>query len=136
MNRKISRLLSLFIIVAMAVTGGAVTAAAGQPSGASPASGASPVSKKEVYLGGMPFGVKFFTDGVMVVGFCDLDGEGNVNPARDAGLQIKDIITAIGGTPIGGAADLTAAVEGSNGQAMALTVKRKKTGSKRGGLQS
>ena len=29
--------------------------------------------------GGMPFGVKFYTDGVMVVGFCDIDtGKGSL----------------------------------------------------------
>ena len=32
--------------------------------------------------GGMPFGVKFFTDGIMVSGFCDVDTpNGKENPA-------------------------------------------------------
>ncbi len=116
MNKKIVRLLSLFIAAVLLVTGGILTASAA----------ATPTAhKNEVYLGGMPFGVKFFTEGVLIVGFCDLDGEGNVNPAREVGLQMKDVITAIDGTPVGGAADLTAAVEASGGRPMTLTVKRK-----------
>ena len=48
--------------------------------------------------GGMPFGVKFYTDGVTVVGFCDVDtGRGSVNPAARAGLRAKDVILKING---------------------------------------
>ena len=38
------------------------------------------VSYKEikVYPGGMPFGVKFYTDGVLVIGFCDVDTENGI----------------------------------------------------------
>ena len=49
-----------------------------------------------LYPGGMPFGVKFYTDGVTVVGFCDVDtGKGSVNPATRAGLHTKDVILKI-----------------------------------------
>lgn len=87
-------------------------------------------SGKEVYVGGMPFGVKFNTDGLIVVGFCDVDVSSNgtankVNPARECGLHIKDIITHINGTPLQSADDLTRAVEGSQGSPLTLTVKRK-----------
>ena len=48
--------------------------------------------------GGMPFGVKFSTDGVLVVGFCDVDAEGgSINPAYAAGLRTRDVITAVNG---------------------------------------
>ncbi len=85
----------------------------------------------EVFVGGMPFGVKFNTEGVLVVGFCDVDvadpsGEvRRVNPAKDAGMQIKDVITAVNGAPLTSADDLTSAVEKSNGQTLTLTVKRR-----------
>ena len=52
----------------------------------------------KLYPGGMPFGVKFFTDGVVVVGFCDINnGSGAQNPAYSAGIRVKDIITAVNG---------------------------------------
>ncbi len=64
-----------------------------------------------LYPGGMPFGVKFYTDGVLVVGFCDIDTpSGKVNPAYDAGLRQKDIITHIDGRELSGASELTKAV--------------------------
>lgn len=70
----------------------------------------------KLYPGGMPFGVKFFTSGVLVVGFCDVDAEnGQVNPAYDAGLRLKDIITHVGGKEISGATQLTELVEASCG---------------------
>ena len=46
--------------------------------------------------GGMPFGVKFYTDGVTVVGFCDVESKsGRVNPAAIAGLKQKDVIVRV-----------------------------------------
>ena len=58
-----------------------------------------------LYPGGMPFGVKFYTDGVMVVGFCDVEtSRGSINPATRAGLHAKDVILKINGEDIKGAA--------------------------------
>ncbi|MBO5305245.1 MAG: SpoIVB peptidase [Clostridia bacterium] len=85
------------------------------------------VSYKDIklYPGGMPFGVRFFTKGVMVIGFCDLDTEnGKVNPAYDAGLRQKDIITHIGGKEISSALELTEAVENSGGKPLILRYQR------------
>ena len=70
----------------------------------------------QVYPGGMPFGVKFFTSGVTVVGFSDVEAGGKtVNPAREAGLRQKDVITHVDGRELADAADLTAAIEASDG---------------------
>ena len=85
------------------------------------------VSYKEIklYPGGMPFGVKFFTQGVMVIGFCDLDTEnGKVNPAYDAGIRLKDVITHIDGKELGSALELTEAVEKSGGKPLAVRYHR------------
>ena len=84
---------------------------------------------KEVYVGGMPFGVKFNTEGVFVVGFCDVEVNSagqktKVNPARDAGIHLKDVITHVNQTPITSAEDLTGAVSKSQGKTLTLTVKR------------
>lgn len=83
----------------------------------------------QVYIGGMPFGVKFFTEGVLVVGFCDIGGEAGTsakgsNPAKEAGLHVKDVITHVDGKLLSSAADLTQAVEHSQGRPLTLTVRR------------
>ena len=42
---------------------------------------------------GTPFGIKMFTDGVLVVGMSNLETDmGSANPAKDAGLEIGDIL--------------------------------------------
>ncbi len=79
----------------------------------------------EVILGGVPFGVKFSTAGVVVVGFSDIDGLPKTqNPAYLAGLRPKDIITKINGKSICTAEELTKKVEGSEGKAISLTYRR------------
>lgn len=78
-----------------------------------------------VYPGGMPFGVKFFTNGVTVVGFSDVECNGRqINPAREAGLRQKDVITHVNGRALADAADLTEAVEASGGKALVLVCQR------------
>ena len=75
--------------------------------------------------GGMPFGVKFYTDGVMVVGFCDVDtGKGSINPATRAGLHAKDVILKINGETLHGAADMTERIEASGGRPLQLLCRR------------
>ena len=75
--------------------------------------------------GGMPFGVKFYTDGVTVVGFCDIDtGKGSVNPATRAGLHAKDVILKINGEALSGAADMTERIAASGGKPLRLTCRR------------
>lgn len=79
----------------------------------------------EVYAGGVPFGIKFTTNGVVVVGFCDINNDNQrLNPASDAGIRLKDVIVAVDGNRIGGAEELTALVEKSAGKAMTFRVKR------------
>ena len=83
------------------------------------------VTKQEdlkLYPGGMPFGVKFVTEGVLVVGFCDVDSDkGSKNPAADTGLKINDLITKVNGVEITSAAELTQRVEESGGKTLKLT---------------
>ncbi|MBO5415160.1 MAG: SpoIVB peptidase [Clostridia bacterium] len=78
-----------------------------------------------LYPGGMPFGVKFITEGVLVVGFCDVDCEsGTRNPSTEAGLRINDLITKIDGEAISGAAELSRIVEEGGGKTVTLTYMR------------
>ena len=92
--------------------------------------GQTPLSAEELenlklYPGGMPFGVRFMTDGVMVVGFSDIEKDGKkVNPALSAGVKRGDVILRVDGVPLESAADLTERIEGGNGAAMVLLCRR------------
>jgi len=78
-----------------------------------------------VYPGGMPFGVKFYTEGVTIVGFCDVESDrGKVNPASIAGLKQKDMILKVNGEALINAADLTARIEASEGAELTLLCRR------------
>ncbi len=80
---------------------------------------------QKVYPGGMPFGVRFYTDGVIVSGIDDVITEnGTARPALDAGIKVKDIITHINGKKIPSAGALSKAVADSQGKSVTLTVKR------------
>ncbi len=80
---------------------------------------------QKVYPGGMPFGVRFYTDGVIVSGIDEVITEnGAVNPALDAGIKLKDIITHIDGRKVTSAGSLSKAVADSQGKQVTLTVKR------------
>ncbi len=79
----------------------------------------------KLYPGGMPFGVKFVTQGVLIVGFCDVDSSsGAKNPSSEAGLKINDLITKIEGVEITSAAELTQSVENSAGKSLRVTYLR------------
>ena len=78
-----------------------------------------------VCAGGMPFGVKFYTEGVTVVGFCDVECErGKVNPATLAGIKQKDVIVQVNGQTLSGASQLTEMIENCGGKSLALHCKR------------
>ena len=82
-------------------------------------------TERKLIPGGMPFGVKFTTAGVLVVGFCDVDTTaGKVNPAYAAGLRTGDIIQKLNDTPIGDAATLSHAMEVGGGSPFTVTFTR------------
>ena len=88
---------------------------------------AASAAPNEVRLlpGGMPFGVKFSTEGVLVVGFCDVDAEGGtVNPAYAAGLRTRDVITTLDGKQIVDAADFGNMIAKSGAAPLTLTYTR------------
>lgn len=60
-----------------------------------------------VYVGGVPFGIKFSTKGATVLGFEDEC----LNPAYRAGLRLHDVITKVNGKEINSASEISAAVE-------------------------
>ena len=82
-------------------------------------------STLELIPGGVPFGVKFTTDGVLVVGFCDIQTDaGPQNPAREAGLRMRDVLTHIEGQEIGSAEELTTKITSSGGAPLRVTYTR------------
>jgi len=75
--------------------------------------------------GGMPFGVKFFTEGVVVVGLSDIETErGSINPAKTAGIKTSDIITEINGISINSVEEAAKIIEASKGDNLYLKVLR------------
>ncbi len=106
-KRYINKAASLFIAVIIALTPIGISAA------------------KTVCPGGFPFGVKFYTDGVIVSSLEEVAGEaGTVMPAVNAGLKLKDIITEVNGVHVTSALSISQAVTESGGNEIALTVKR------------
>lgn len=72
----------------------------------------------KLYVGGVPFGLKFALEGAVVVGF---EGESE-NPAYKAGLRLYDTVTKVNGKSVLGAADLSRAAE--SGGEITLTYER------------
>ena len=65
-----------------------------------------------VYVGGMPFGVKFFTQGITIVGFSEVETENGIKtPALDAGLRVNDVITHVNGRRVSTSAELLGQIE-------------------------
>ena len=86
---------------------------------------------KEVIPGGMPFGVKYYAEGAIVIGVCDVETTtGLISPARDAGLVKGDVITHACGSKIRTLEELLKLVEGCGGQKIEIGYTRNGTASK------
>ncbi len=84
---------------------------------------ASVSAKEELELipGGMAFGVKFFTDGAIVLGTTGVETpSGVVSPAKDAGLQTGDVIIQAGGEKFKSATELTELIAGCGGKPISI----------------
>lgn len=74
---------------------------------------------------GTPFGMKLYTDGVLVIDMTDVETEkGNINPAKNAGIMKGDYIVSVDGRKITTNEELSAAVEASAGNEMKFEIKR------------
>ena len=83
------------------------------------------VDELNVAVLGTPFGMKLYTEGVLVIDMTDVKTEnGNVNPAKDAGIEIGDYIVSVDGRKISTNEELSAAVEASAGNEMKFEIKR------------
>ncbi len=80
----------------------------------------------EVIVGGVPFGVKLYTDGLLVVGFSEINtGSGEASPAKKAGIKSRDIIKSVNGKTVTTIDEFTATVEASGGAEIEITYCRK-----------
>ncbi len=74
---------------------------------------------------GSAFGIKLFTDGVIVASLSDIYTENGVCcPAADAGIKPGDYLLEADGAPIAGNSSLARLIGGSEGKAMSFKVRR------------
>ena len=84
------------------------------------------VERLSLCPGGGVFGIRAPMDGALVTALSEVaTAEGSRAPAREAGLHRGDLITAVGGTPIRTAEELSAAIEGCDGRPLSITVCRR-----------
>lgn len=80
-----------------------------------------------VYVGGMSAGFTLQTDGVQIIGICEVATEnGNVSPASKAGIRSGDTIVKIGGIRIKSIAELNEIVNKSKGKSLETEIQRGK----------
>ncbi len=78
-----------------------------------------------VQLCGVPFGIKAYTDGVLVVGLCDVDDNGkNVSPAKEAGIRVGDVILSVEGNTVTTNEEIATLISGGKGKPQTFCVRR------------
>ncbi|MDR3645401.1 MAG: SpoIVB peptidase [Clostridia bacterium] len=83
------------------------------------------VNETYVIPGGEPFGIKLYTEGVMIVGMSDVDSpNGPDNPAYDAGVRVGDIIMALNGKAVSTNDEVAKIFSSSGGKAVKINYKR------------
>lgn len=79
----------------------------------------------KVCPGGMSFGVKISTDGVLIVGMSDINTpDGKVNPAYEAGIRVGDVITKINGKDADSVITVTKAFSECGGKPVSVCILR------------
>lgn len=83
------------------------------------------VDELQVAVLGNPFGMKIYTDGVLVTEITDVNTEnGTKNPAKTAGIKVGDYIISVDGQKVYTNEDLVKIVENSNGKKLKFEVMR------------
>ena len=131
------RVIALFLVCALALPALTVTGAAEEamptlaPASFDMDEAATPcvvrgnLSSLSLIPGGMPFGLRMQTKGVLVVGIGEVKCGGKTYaPAADAGLLARDIITEIDGNAVADVTAVTARIGASGGKTLKLTVLR------------
>ena len=80
---------------------------------------------KNVYVSGEIFGIKLYTDGVIVVGTQNVETQnGKLNPASESGIEVGDIIISINGVKVYTSDAVQSILNDNNGEPFNITVKR------------
>ncbi len=83
------------------------------------------VDDSEVVVLGTPFGLKMFTEGVLVVGFSDVETQnGTVNPSTEAGIKKGDIILKLNGSSVNTNFDVQTIVKNNKSAPIDVLIKR------------
>ena len=83
------------------------------------------VDELHVAVLGTPFGMKLYTEGVLVIDLTAVEtAHGNLNPAEAAGIKKGDYIVSVDGKKVSTNEELSAAVEASAGNEMRFEIKR------------
>ncbi len=83
------------------------------------------VQENVVLVSGESFGIKLYTDGVMVVGTKDVTTDGEtVNPAEEAGIKVGDVIISINGEKVYSSDRVSEILNDNNGETFLIRVKR------------
>lgn len=83
------------------------------------------VDREMVIPGGNPFGIKMFTEGVIVVGMSEISYDGGTtNPAKSAGVKVGDIITSMNGQEVRTNEDVGEVVSSSGGSPVSIELER------------
>lgn len=79
----------------------------------------------ELIASGDTFGVKMFTDGAIIVGFSDIQGEnGTSSPGKEAGLKTGDIILRVNGQLISYNEEVAQTIQECGGKPVQIEVER------------
>lgn len=82
-------------------------------------------SEEKVLPCGTPFGVKIFTQGVLVVGVSDVKSEkGLLSPAKNSGIKKGDVILTVNKKPVNSNEDLFNLVENCSGAVLNFEILR------------
>ena len=84
------------------------------------------VKKNYLVPAGIPFGIKMFTKGVVVVGMSDIQKNGKLlNPAKEAGIKCGDIILSLDGKEVSSNEDVGKIINASGGKAVKAKIRSK-----------
>ncbi len=85
----------------------------------------SVVESTVVTIGGTPFGIKLYTDGVLIVSLSDvITEEGKCCPSKECGLKTGDRILSVNGKEVFTNKEVAALVENSGGKPIKMEISR------------
>lgn len=83
------------------------------------------VDSRYVAVLGIPFGIRLYTNGVLVVDMTDIEINGeNKNPAKSAGIKLGDYIVSIDGEKVTTNEKIQAIIENSGGKTLNFEINR------------